>query len=72
MVRDRTVNAVQGELAGFNTGKGEKLSNNQPSCLACSAWLLFLSISGVESCDLTLYREKAYSMIEPGCARPTA
>ena len=46
---------IQGELAGFNPGKGEKLSKSKAYCLArlCLAVAYFLSNSGVESSVVT-------------------
>ena len=48
---------AQGELTGFNTGNGEKLSISQAEqARHWATWLAvakFLSISGIESCKLT-------------------
>ena len=48
-VRTRCTHA----LTGFNTGNVEKLNNSQAE--SDQATCLPLSISGVESCELTLY-----------------
>ena len=47
---------AQGDYAGFNTGNGEKLSYGQGADLAwlCLAVASFFSLSGVESCVVTL------------------
>ena len=54
---------IQGELAGLDTGKGEKPSNSQTCCLDVAQ---FPSISSVESSAPTLYRARARAGVPHG------
>ena len=47
--------APQGGATEFDTRKGEKLSCTQPAKEAAQTVAQFLSLSGVNSCGLTLY-----------------